>query len=313
MRTRIIFTVILVAIAQSSINTGTSVAAGRNTSATINTILNGKGAPKSTVGRDGDFYIDTRALLLYGPKTSGKWPTPHALQGPQGATGPAGSDGADGKNGSDGRTISATPQVGPAGPQGPQGPHGPAGEKGDAGLPGAPGAQGPAGAPGSPGPQGPQGVQGPQGPAGSSGSSRIIYGEISFADMQSASASFSDGVISGLIAGKKYIFSIKIYTYQPNDSTENVLPLSVDMTANSSMPIKYSKYVLSHGYSYREGLVRFENSLDIDLVVDGSAIASDYSITITVRAGISTAGVKMVKISGSFMATEVGNLATTFN
>ena len=42
--------------------------AGRSTTAVVNTILSGKGAPKSSLGINGDLYIDTRSLLIYGPK-----------------------------------------------------------------------------------------------------------------------------------------------------------------------------------------------------------------------------------------------------
>jgi hypothetical protein len=41
-----------------------------------NTILNGHGAPASSLGVDGDWYIDNTlpaALVIYGPKTSGAW------------------------------------------------------------------------------------------------------------------------------------------------------------------------------------------------------------------------------------------------
>ena len=51
-------------------------AAGRTSNTIPNTILNGKGAPLSSVGINGDFYIDTRSLLIYGPKKSNKWPLP---------------------------------------------------------------------------------------------------------------------------------------------------------------------------------------------------------------------------------------------
>jgi len=53
--------------------------AGRTSSAIPNTILNGKGAPLTTLGIVGDFYIDTRSLLIYGPKKSNKWPLPQSL------------------------------------------------------------------------------------------------------------------------------------------------------------------------------------------------------------------------------------------
>ena len=39
-----------------------------------NTVLNGSGAP-TTEGVDGDFYIDTDANVIYGPKVAGSWPS----------------------------------------------------------------------------------------------------------------------------------------------------------------------------------------------------------------------------------------------
>ena len=87
-----------------------------------NTVLNGTGAPGVSVGHDGDFYLDTAADVLYGPKSSGTWPaTGTSLLGPKGDTGDPGP-------------------AGPAGPQGPQGDTGPASPAGR----GAPGQQGPA-------------------------------------------------------------------------------------------------------------------------------------------------------------------------
>jgi hypothetical protein len=59
-----------------------------------NTILNGTGAPAGTAGQDGDFYLDTAADMLYGPKASGTWPATGTslvgLPGTPGATGPPG-------------------------------------------------------------------------------------------------------------------------------------------------------------------------------------------------------------------------------
>jgi hypothetical protein len=143
--------------------------AGRTSSAIANTILNGKGAPLSSLGIDGDFYIDTRSLLIYGPKKSNKWPLPQSLQGP------AGIPGVDGKNGSEGKTISSASTIaGPVGEKGAQGPQGEKGEKGEPGLPGANGAAGPAGAKGETGATGPSGgggggTTGPQGATGAKG------------------------------------------------------------------------------------------------------------------------------------------------
>jgi hypothetical protein len=44
------------------------------------TILNGNGAPVDNVtGTDGDFYIDTSAHTIYGPRTAGAWGSPTSL------------------------------------------------------------------------------------------------------------------------------------------------------------------------------------------------------------------------------------------
>lgn len=59
------------------------------------TVLNGSGAPDSGLGVNGDFYIDTVANAIYGPKTAGAWGSGTSLIGPQGETGAAGADGAD--------------------------------------------------------------------------------------------------------------------------------------------------------------------------------------------------------------------------
>jgi hypothetical protein len=56
-------------------------------------VLNGGGPPASYVGTNGDFYIDTSAHAIYGPKASGVWGNPTLLVGPQGPIGPQGPPG----------------------------------------------------------------------------------------------------------------------------------------------------------------------------------------------------------------------------
>ncbi len=284
-----------------------SNAAGRTTAPASNTILNGKGAPKKSLGIDGDFYIDTRSLLIYGPKTKGKWPTPANLQGP---TGPSGSDG---KNGNDGKTISSTAttaqrgEQGAIGPQGVQGLPGEKGEKGDAGLPGLPGAtgaSGPAGAPGASGPAGAQGPTGATGAQGAVGPSEVTYGSFNLNDFSSSSPASQSFSIIGLKAGKKYLARVQIYIFQPSDITEYFLPLSFQATSST---VVQQGYVVSHGYSYRLGAARYENSVDAELVIDGSGMAVDFGIAVSVTLGRSTAGVELAKGSGTFTLIEVGS------
>src|SRR5581483_2592983 len=40
-----------------------------------NTVWNGTAAPTSTIGVNGDFYLNTSTQCLYGPKAAGVWPT----------------------------------------------------------------------------------------------------------------------------------------------------------------------------------------------------------------------------------------------
>jgi hypothetical protein len=148
------------------------------------TILSGILPPLASQGVDGDFYLDTAASVLYGPKgaiTAGAWPAPGtSLVGPVGATGATGATGPQGPIGLTGPT-GATGATGATGPQGPigltgaTGPQGPIGLTGATGATGATGPQGPIGLTGATGPQGPigltgatgaTGATGPQGPAG---------------------------------------------------------------------------------------------------------------------------------------------------
>jgi hypothetical protein len=69
---------------------GPAGAAGSNG----NTVLNGTGAPAGSIGDNGDFYIDTTAQVLYGPKSGGTWPAAGvSLVGPPGPQGPPGTAG----------------------------------------------------------------------------------------------------------------------------------------------------------------------------------------------------------------------------
>jgi hypothetical protein len=181
--------------------------------------LNGKGAPSTAVGIDGDFYIDSAALAIYGPKTLGRWPAPSSLKipvpvvtdsksgsvtavtvgekgatGATGATGLTGATGAVGPQGAQGLT-GATGAMGPQGVAGPVGATGATGatgekgEKGDQGIPGATGAtgaQGPVGATGSSGATGAQGPAGPTGLTGATGATGAM-GAVGPSQVQSIS------------------------------------------------------------------------------------------------------------------------------
>jgi hypothetical protein len=72
------------------------------------TVLNGAGVPSSSNGSTGDFWIDTAAASIYGPKADNNWGNAVSLIGPKGDTGnngaqgPAGENGVPGANGQNG-------------------------------------------------------------------------------------------------------------------------------------------------------------------------------------------------------------------
>jgi hypothetical protein len=166
-------------------------AAGPSPTTVVNTILSGSGAPAKTLGINGDFYIDTKNLNLYGPKTKGVWKITTSLKarevpvaanvigesgamgqtGAKGATGDKGATGATGSQGNQGLTgpIGITGLAGASGSAGTSGTPGVAGAKGDSGAQGIQGVSGGAGTPGVAGAKGDTGSQGIQGPKGDIG------------------------------------------------------------------------------------------------------------------------------------------------
>jgi hypothetical protein len=249
----------------SSIAATKPKAAGRSSTAVINTVLNGKGAPSNTLGINGDFYIDTRSLLISGPKKSGKWPVARSLQGANG------TNGTDGRNGNDAKNVSTASSVaGPAGPQGERGEKGIdgiAGSSGAAGVAGASGSTGPAGATGpagsgSTGAQGPSGSNGTNGTNGTNGSaggtgltgargetgtvgpSEVTVGTLTFTNISGSVGSSSAANLTGLKAGKSYLVRLLIHTYHPSDRFLNSgMILNLTTTATSGSPVITKQYI----------------------------------------------------------------------
>ena len=326
---------VTIAILTTSTSVISASAAGRTAASIPNTILNGKGLPITSLGINGDFYIDTRSLLIYGPKAKGKWPLPQNLQGPIGATGVTGSDG---KNGSDAKigTNNAN-SVGSVGPQGERGltgaagPAGPAGAAGSSGsgggTPGATGATGASGAAGSIGPSGPagstgatgltgaagaSGETGTAGSAGTSGISKAIAASFSIGDISGNAGTSNTGSITGFKANKSYVLRLNIVGYQPSDSSEYILPMSLSFTAINGAPVVVSSYSLVHGHSYRAGAIRYENSFVADVTLDGTGVVTDYGLTLTIIAGRATNSSQLVKFISSYVALQVDTVASTF-
>jgi hypothetical protein len=160
--------------------------------------LSGSGAPDSSLGSDGDYYLDFANNDIY-KKASGAWlKETNIAAGANGATWLSGSGAPTSDLGSDGDyyldtnnsevynkvsgawTVIASIKgekgdTGDQGPQGEQGIQGIQGEKGDTGDQGPQGETGATGPIGATGPEGPQGEQGLPGADGSNSVIQVIY------------------------------------------------------------------------------------------------------------------------------------------
>lgn len=310
--------------------------AGRVSTAVPNTILNGITPPRSSIGINGDFYIDMKALVLYGPKSKSRWPNPISLRGPQGTPG---AKGANGTNGVDGKNSTSVGQIGPqgiAGPIGPRGEAGIAGAAGPAGAGGAMGPMGPAGAAGSPGangtvgPAGPAGAQGSPGANGAPGSSgasggigltgatgatgavgpsNAYQGGITFASNisgVSGTSQVSDS-FGTLAAGKSYIFRVRIRSYNVAQSL-TIYPLALTVSAQGASPTISYSYSVANGSNWVASAKRDEVTISADISIDGSAVISSYSLTATVICGTNTTSFPVV-LAGNFVGILVGQVS----
>ena len=141
-----------------------------------NSLLTGDGAPSSSLGKDGDSYVDVSTWDYY-TKADGKWTKAGNFKGNKGdkgdtgATGPKGDTGLQGPKGDKGDKgdTGATGPQGDKGDKGDTGATGPQGDKGDKGDTGAIGLQGEKGDKGDTGATGPQGEKGDKGDTGAQG------------------------------------------------------------------------------------------------------------------------------------------------
>lgn len=293
-------------------------AAGRSAKSVANTILNGKGAPKISTGIDGDFYIDTRSLLMYGPKKKGRWPVPSNLQGP---TGPTGNPG---KSGNDGKTISsASTTSGPQGPQGPVGPKGEAGSPGAPGFSGSPGPAGPAGqdgAAGLPGSSGPAGSSGGSGPAGATGPAGSVGAtgatgaqgpagpsEVTVVDIPewilSSASPFAftfSPAFANLLAGRSYSLQINLN----GTSSFNNLVLGLELSSpGSTVNYSYSRNDFRYALS---SSIRTGYGFDVTGVVQTGS--SDSHLVVKIIDGLGDTGNATLTVRGTAYITLVGSI-----
>ena len=283
--------------------------AGRTANSIPNTILNGTKAPSKSIGINGDFYIDTKNLNIYGPKKNDSWPAAISLRGIAGTDGKTGTPGVAG---SDGKTITNTSTS--AGTAGAPGAPGATGLTGAAGSNGAAGETGAAGASGSAGPAGPTGPaggtgatggRGAEGTPGISGVTSVSVGAFTFVNTLSGTGTAQSQNFGEMLAGKKYLMHLVISGV--NSNFEDILPtLSLSITSTAGVIPITTVYTVSSGRKYVSPGTRFTQNLIADLVIDGTLVTDVFNLFATV-AGSALIN-PSITLSGHFSLTEVGSI-----
>jgi len=279
--------------------------AGRTATSIPNTILNGTKAPSKSIGINGDFYIDTKNLNIYGPKKNDSWPAAISLRGIAGTDGKTGTPGVAG---SDGKTITNTSTS--AGTPGATGLTGAAGSSGAAGETGAAGASGSAGPAGPTGPAGSTGATGATGAAGASGLSGVTSVSVgTFAFINPLSGTAGSGAQSenfgGLVAGKKYLMHLVISGVNSGfEDLTATLILQIFSTVGV-IPITTAYYV-SSGRKYVSTGTRFTQNIFAEIAIDGTLVTEPFNLYAKVTNSETLA--TTVTLSGHYSLTEVGSI-----
>jgi hypothetical protein len=267
-------------------------AAGPSPTKVANTILSGAGTPSKTLGINGDFYIDTKNLNLYGPKTKGVWKVTTSLRPKEpaaasvvvGDTGPAGTTGATGQQGDKGdkgdKGITGDKgATGATGATGLLGAHGLTGATGATGLTGATGAIGSTGstgltgATGAIGSTGTTGATGPSGTAGATG----LKGETGTAGVtgpQGIQGAKGDTGVTG--AAGSSATSVSKFATVPGAT------LAITTTGNSTSHTFFTADI-GGNYTFEVivvGVANFADTfkLNAEIVIGNSAITNQFAI-----------------------------------
>jgi hypothetical protein len=285
-------------------------AAGPSPTTVVNTIRSGSGAPAKTLGINGDFYIDTKNLNLYGPKTKGVWKITTSLKAKSipvdanvivesGAKGDKGEKGTTGDKGATGAT-------GVQGIQGLTGPIGITGLTGASGGSGSAGAPGVAGAKGDTGAQGIQGVKGDTGTTGAQGDSGASV--VKFATVQpgtlaitTAGNSISQTFFTAETAGS-YTFEV-IVVGVANFSETFKLNAEI-VIGNSAIVNQFAIAADANSYANRT-LGRQYGFTVIGAAADVSAGAI-FALRITNQVALS--GGTPINFTGRALVTKVGSI-----
>ena len=258
-------------------------AAGPSPTTVVNTILSGAGVPSKTLGINGDFYIDTKNLNLYGPKTKGVWKVATSLKskdvpvvtnviGESGAMGQTGAKGATGDNGATGATgPQGVPGIqGLTGLIGTTGVAGAVGLTGAAGTPGFTGAKGDAGAPGAKGDPGVAGAKGDAGATGAKGDPGVAgaKGETGTTGGKGDTGGAGAQGVAGISVAKFVTLPETILATGVDGGTSSNIFFTADSIGNYTFEVLVS------------GLVLFDNQMKLyaEIVTGDMAIGNQFTV-----------------------------------
>ena len=84
-------------------------------------------------------------------------------------------------------------------------------------------------------------------------------------------------------------------------------PLKIAFTSSAGSPIISTSYLVSYGSSYRTSSTRPENSLVAKVLVNATAVESNFNLITTVTCGAQTGGSSQkLTVAGDFFIQEVG-------
>ena len=292
-------------------------------------ILNGKTPPTSSVGKNGDFYIDTKTLMFYGPKKNGVWPLGVSMKGESGKDGIDGKNGIDGKDGKDGKNgidgaigktgatgatgekgaTGLTGATGPVGATGATGLIGATGAKGDTGAAGPVGATGATGAKGETGLTGATGPQGPQGETGLKGDTGAIgpQGPQGIQGIQGATGATGAKGDTGATgatgaAGPSETFSNTI-TF--SGTLAGTTPVDSALIATLSGSKNYYFEFVITGKTYAQEPAFF----GLELLVSDATVKWDYTVSKSAKYDLASAGLTQGAAVG-YVFTVIGTITT---
>ena len=310
---------------QTSIASAAGPAITTTTPAASATIISGKTPPVSSIGKNGDFFIDTKNLVFYGPKKNGLWPLGISMKGVDGKNGIDGKNGVDGKDGKDGKNgvdgkngldgaigktgaTGATGATGLTGATGATGATGLAGAKGDKGETGAVGATGPAGAKGDTGLTGLQGIQGIQGNQGEQGPKGDIGLTGAKGDKGDPGAQGVQGIQGATgergAVGPSETFSNTI-TFSSN--LAGTTPIDSSLIANLGGSKNYHFEFVVTGKTFADPAY-----FGIEVITSDANVRWDYTVSKSAKFDLATAGLTQAPAVG-YVFTAIGTISTGAN